>query len=240
MRGAARIAAPKRALYRLGLRLADAVVVQSDHQVRLARESLPRSREVVTIPSFCEPPARRSRRAEPESFLWIGRLTAEKSPERFLELAAALPDARFVLVPVPPSAAPVDSSEVREAARDLPNLTVSDPVPHGELMELVARGAAVVNTSSVEGMPNVFLEAGPAASRCSRSAAIPTASSPVAGSASQLTARGTASSREPESCGTRGTSAPSSRGARVAYIEEVHSPDAVATRWAEVVERVVD
>jgi glycosyltransferase involved in cell wall biosynthesis len=230
---------PTRLLYRLGLRLADTVVVQSGEQVRLARESLPRRREVVSIPSFCEPAGDvAADAAEPDAFLWIGRLTAEKDPQRFLDLAAALPDARFVLIPVPGSAAPVDSSGVRDAARDLPNLTVSDPLPHRDLMKLVARAAAVVNTSSVEGMPNVFLEAWargvPVLTlRCDPDGVVAARGLGLAadGSWDRFVAGGR------ELWDTRRDRAELSRRTR-AYIEEVHSIDAVAARWADVVERV--
>jgi glycosyltransferase involved in cell wall biosynthesis len=230
----------KRLLYRLGLRLADAVVVQSQDQVRLAREALPRTREVVAIPSFCEPvgDAGEGSAAAPDAFLWIGRLTPEKAPQRFLDLAAELPDARFTLIPVPGSAAPVDSSEVREAARDLPNVTISEPRPHGALMELVTRAAAVVNTSSVEGMPNVFLEAWargvPALTlRCDPDGV-------VAGRGLGIAADGSwerfvAGARELWEA--RRDRAELSERTR-AYIQEVHSLDAVAARWAEAVERV--
>jgi glycosyltransferase involved in cell wall biosynthesis len=230
---------PTRVLYRLGLRLADTVVVQSGEQVRLARESLPRRREVVSIPSFCEPAGDvAADAAEPDAFLWIGRLTAEKDPQRFLDLAAALPDARFVLIPVPGSAAPVDSSGVRDAARDLPNLTVSDPLPHRDLMKLVARAAAVVNTSSVEGLPNVFLEAWargvPVLTlRCDPDGVVAARGLGLAadGSWDRFVAGGR------ELWDTRRDRAELSRRTR-AYIEEVHSIDAVAARWADVVERV--
>jgi glycosyltransferase involved in cell wall biosynthesis len=235
---------PKRLLYRLGLRLADAVVVQSGDQVRLARESLPRLRDVVAIPSFCEPPDEADAgeagagAAEPDAFLWIGRLTAVKDPQRFLDLAAALPDAHFVLIPVPGSAAPVDSREVREAARDLPNLTVSDPLPHRELMGLVARAAAIVNTSTVEGLPNVFLEAWargvPVLTlRCDPDSVVAARELGVAADGSWD--RFVAGARE--LWDTRHERAELSRRTR-AYIEEVHSIDAVAARWADVLERV--
>jgi glycosyltransferase involved in cell wall biosynthesis len=230
---------PKRLLYRLGLRLADVVVVQSGDQIRLARESLPRRRHVVAIPSLCEPGGEmEASAAEPDAFLWIGRLTAVKDPQRFLDLAAALPDARFVLIPVPGSAAPVDSSDVREAARDLPNLTVSDPLPHRELMGLVARAAAIVNTSSVEGMPNVFLEAWargvPVLTlRCDPDGVVAARGLGIAagGSWDRFVAGGR------ELWDTRRNRAEVSRRTR-GYIDEVHSVDAVAARWADVVERV--
>jgi glycosyltransferase involved in cell wall biosynthesis len=230
---------PKRMLYRFGLGLVDAVVVQSGDQVRLAREALPRSREVVAIPSFCEPPGDEGMSTpEPAVFLWIGRLTAVKDPQRFLDLAAALPDASFVLIPVPASAAPVDSSEVREGARDLPNLSVSDALPHGELMGLVARAAAVVNTSSAEGMPNVFLEAWargvPALTfRCDPDGVVAARGLGIAADGSWE--RFVAGARE--LWDTRHDRAELSGRTR-AYIEETHSIDAVAARWAEALERV--
>jgi glycosyltransferase involved in cell wall biosynthesis len=236
---AASLGLPKRLLYRLGLRLADAIVVQSADQVRLARDFFPKSRDVVAIPSFCEPPGEdEAGEAEPGAFLWIGRLTAVKSPQSFLDLAAALPDARFVLVPVPPSAAPVDTSEVREAARDLPNLTVSDPLPHPELMRHVARAAAIVNTSSAEGMPNVFLEAWargvPVLTlRCDPDGVVAARGLGVAadGSWERFVAGGR------ELWDTRDDRAELSQRTR-AYIDETHSIEAVAARWAAVLERL--
>jgi len=45
----------------------------------------------------------------------------------------------------------------REAA-GLPNLELVAPRPRAELMDLVERAVAIVNTSDFEGMPNVFLE----------------------------------------------------------------------------------
>ena len=86
-------------LYRLGVRLADAVVVQSTNQLVLAREALPELRRLVRIPSFAEELPVTPALRRPEVFVWAGRLVAEKEPLRYAELAAALPEARFVLVP---------------------------------------------------------------------------------------------------------------------------------------------
>jgi hypothetical protein len=43
-------------------------------------------------------------------------------------------------------------------ARSLPNLEILPSRPRAELMELVDRAVAIVNTSDHEGMPNTFLE----------------------------------------------------------------------------------
>jgi len=147
----------RRSLYRLGVRLADVVVLQSAEQVDLARTAFPDLRRVVTIPSFAETSAVTA--AEPEFFLWMGRIIEYKQPERYLELAREMPEAQFRMLAVPDSSA--DDGlypRIRDAAAELPNLELLDQQPYDRTMELVGRAVAVVNTSQFEGMPNVFLE----------------------------------------------------------------------------------
>ena len=100
---------------------------------------------------------------EPEAFVWAGRFTEYKRPLLFVELAKAVPEARFVAVPhLPRSLDEAQQAIMREfeqAASSLPNFELSGSLPHASLMELFGRSVALVNTSSFEGMPNTFLEA---------------------------------------------------------------------------------
>jgi glycosyltransferase involved in cell wall biosynthesis len=159
---------PERLLYALGVRWADAVVVQSGRQRALAARTFPGLRRVVELPSFAAaaPPAP----GPPEAFLWVGRLDRHKQPLRYVALAEALPDARFWMIarPLEPErgggspGGPSDEAmerEVRERAARLPNLELLEPRPHREAMQLVDRAVAVVGTGAAEGMPNLFLEA---------------------------------------------------------------------------------
>jgi glycosyltransferase involved in cell wall biosynthesis len=150
-----------RAVYRLGVRLADAVVVQSDDQVALAHKAFPWLHKVVRIPSLAEPALDTAEedRPTPEAFLWFGRFVPYKRPMRYVELARTLPEARFVMIPVPDEATSEELAELRRAAANVANLALRDPVPQEQLLELVAASVAVVNTSVLEGMPNAFLEA---------------------------------------------------------------------------------
>jgi glycosyltransferase involved in cell wall biosynthesis len=147
-----------RPLYALGIKLADAVVVQSATQAELARRRFPSIAQPVEIPSFVESdgpgPA-----LEPAAFLWVGRLVDNKQPLRYLDLAAALPEARFRMIGVAHAATPAMAALVRRRAAELPNVELLDPRPHAALMPLVGEAVAVVSTSRFEGMPNVFLEA---------------------------------------------------------------------------------
>lgn len=151
-------------LYRLGVRQADAVVVQSRRQIELARHAFPKTpaSRLVRIPSFA---SRLDLQAggPPNAFFWVGRLHHVKRPLMYAELAATIPDATFVLVPLIPPTLTEEQSDLlarlESAAADLPNLVVEPPTPHAALMGRLARAVAVVNTSLHEGMPNTFLEA---------------------------------------------------------------------------------
>lgn len=148
---------PQLRAYKFGVRRADAVVVQSDEQLALAEHAFPDLRRVVEIPSFAEPAAPSAH--SPEAFLWTGRLDHFKQPLRYVRLAEELPEARFWMIPKFVHEDPPLAGEVRERAARLPNLELLEARPHAELMRLIERSVAIVNTGAAEGMPNLFLEA---------------------------------------------------------------------------------
>jgi glycosyltransferase involved in cell wall biosynthesis len=145
-------------LYKLGVRLADAVIVQSAQQVDLARRAFPKIKSLVEIPSFVAVDEQDAL-PDAQAFLWIGRLVDYKRPMRFLDLAEAVPEARFRMIQVVHDAPPGVLEALRRRAAELPNLELLDARSHDAAMELVRESVAVVNTSGFEGMPNVFLEA---------------------------------------------------------------------------------
>ncbi len=174
------------AVYRAALRRARCVVVQTAQQLELARRSLGTGAPVELIPSFAEitrdPADNRGVRAfgsdhrspsapyeesagivsppEPEGFLWAARLVPYKLPLRYVELARAVPEARFRMI-APTTVETTDelSQQVTEAADELPNLELLPPQWRETVLEMIRRSVAVVVTSRTEGMPNVFLEA---------------------------------------------------------------------------------
>jgi glycosyltransferase involved in cell wall biosynthesis len=151
---------PKRVsqmLFALGTRLADEIVVQTEEQLQAFRRGV--GRTAVLIRSLCEPAAVSSDR--PDAFIWIGRYAALKRPLEYVELARAIPEARFRMVASAATSTPeaVDlKCQVVEAAKGVPNLELFHSLPRGELMRLVERSVAVVSTSEFEGMSNALLE----------------------------------------------------------------------------------
>lgn len=144
----------KRALYGLGVRAANEIVVQTDEQVTLCRERF--GHDPVLIRSIAERAPQRT--AEPVAFLWIGRVIDYKQPLAYVDLARAVPEARFAMVAVPEARGAALHAQVVAAAAGVDNLELLEPRPRAQLMELVDRAIALVSTSSSEGMPNIWLE----------------------------------------------------------------------------------
>ena len=150
----------ERVLYRLGLRLASAAVVQTAMQQEMMQANFGRASAVIPMP--CPEPDPRhvlepsagpsSRRA-----LWVGRLSDLKRPELFLAAAEQAPDLQFDLV------GPLDGDEygnrILERARRIPNLTYHGPVARADMPRLYQQAGCLVCTSHLEGFPNTFLEA---------------------------------------------------------------------------------
>jgi glycosyltransferase involved in cell wall biosynthesis len=226
-----------RALFRLGIRLADEIVVQTTEQVELCEERF--GRTPVVINSIAETNDGSAR--EPRTFLWIGRLVWYKRPLAFVELAQRLPEARFSMVGVPvPLAADGEAfvEEIETAAGMVPNLELLAPRPRRELGELFDRAVAVVNTADFEGMPNVFLEG------WARGVPALALSHDPDGVIERhgLGAFAHGSMKELEE---HATSLWRDRGDRSAlaercrrYVADHHSPDAVGARWQAALEEV--
>jgi glycosyltransferase involved in cell wall biosynthesis len=219
-------------LYRAGLESASAIVVQSEHQEQLARQALRRAPRIERIPSFAEhlPAPEEETAGTPEAFLWIGRLIEYKQPLRYLDLARALPERRFWMVGIANESLEY-AEHVRDEAARIPNLELLEPRPHAEAMALVRRAIAVVSTSRLEGMPNIFLEA------WARSVPVLTLSFDPDGLIARhglgITAQGdwqrfVASARE-LAAGDADRAGIGERGR--AYVQSTHAPDAVLRRW---------
>jgi glycosyltransferase involved in cell wall biosynthesis len=155
-----KVAGPLKGLYRLGLRLADAVVCRTENQqAALTRRY---GRESLRIPSACEVPARR-----PEAgagggrtgILWVGRGHPLKQPELFLDLAARLPKERCVMVVMQDPLHPDVMQRVRERAAGLANLTLHEDMPWSAAGRLFEDAKLFVNTSTYEGFPTTFVQA---------------------------------------------------------------------------------
>jgi glycosyltransferase involved in cell wall biosynthesis len=224
------------AAYRTALRRVDRVIVQREQQLQLARGV--GIGPLTMIPSIAEPA--RPSGAEPEAFLWIGRLVDYKRPLEYVKLAESLPEVPFRMVYfASDETRPGLLAELDQAGERLDNLELLGELPRGEVLDLIARAVALVSTSQAEGMPNVFLEAW--------SRAVPVISldydpdgkiashglGSVAGGSAERMREAAASLRSDGSLraelGERGRQ----------YVRSAHSPEAVVDRWTAAIRELL-
>jgi len=145
-----------RRLYEYGLARADIIAAQSTKQATLLEQNY--GLGSVEVPMAVEPPSDQQTTRDID-VLWVNNLRAFKRPEVFLELAAALPELRMVMIGGPcPGDEPYYESIRRDAAA-LPNLTMTGFVPYHKVNDYYSRARIFVNTSDIEGFPNSYLQA---------------------------------------------------------------------------------
>lgn len=93
-----------------------------------------------------------------EYILWVGRAEEWKQPQLFLEVVKQLPNQKFVMI-MPEGNYPVLYKQILETAKLLPNLRLITAVPFEEIDAYFRRAQAFINTSTMEGFPNTFIQA---------------------------------------------------------------------------------
>jgi len=150
----------ERVLFRYGLAHAHRIVVQTETQQRMLADGLRLPSEVLPMPVLA-PPGPFLPPSPPKSggarVLWVGRLSPEKRPDRFLDLARSCPGLRFDLVG--PDDGGTYASRVLSEARAVANLTVHGAIARERVYEFYRAAACLCSTSLFEGFPNTFLEA---------------------------------------------------------------------------------
>jgi glycosyltransferase involved in cell wall biosynthesis len=146
-------------LFERGLAQADAIVVQNKKQKHLCAEHY--GRDSTLIPSIYELPVA----TEPgrgDTVLWVGAMRRPKRPELFLDMAKQLPQRRFVMIGGPAGDTTADHhyfSELQQSAEQLPNVEFAGFMPLAKVEPYFDHARVLINTSTVEGMPNTFLQA---------------------------------------------------------------------------------
>lgn len=140
------------------LRRTQLVVCQTERQQR----ALERSFGVgsVCVPNaHVVPPADLADLGSRDRVLWVGRAHPMKRPMLFLDLAEAMPDARFVMILAPFEENRDLFESVRGRALSLNNVEFVPGAPFGQMASYYRTARAFVLTSEAEGYSNVIIEA---------------------------------------------------------------------------------
>lgn len=144
-------------LYQHGLRRADAIVVQSNHQAEVLSRHFGLPARVIR--NVWHARALPSSRGQRELVLWVSMFRDLKQPEHFIRLAKAFPDERFVMIGGPLAGTKPYFDRVRREAEGVANLEFLGYRTFQETEAYFERAKLLVNTSRYEGFPNTFLQA---------------------------------------------------------------------------------
>ncbi len=150
------------------LREADIIVCQTDWQQQRLKSHFGRDGQIIPNPIDVQEWDDNLNHSDLSSLppdiadldrylLWVGRAErVHKRPQLFAQLARELPDVPCVMILNPREGDLED--EIRRSAPA--NLRIVPHVPFPQMPKLFAKATALVSTSSLEGFPNVFLQAG--------------------------------------------------------------------------------
>jgi glycosyltransferase involved in cell wall biosynthesis len=145
-------------LYHYGLRRADAVLAQTDHQVGLLQHHY--GIQASVAPMALDLPAAGTAAATRDiDVLWVANLRALKRPELLVQVAQHLPGLRFHVVGGAMRDEPQVASQLQSLAAAVPNVRLHGRVGYHDTLALVARARLFASTSLTEGFPNTFLQA---------------------------------------------------------------------------------
>ena len=140
----------------MDIKAASIVVAQSLFQKKKLIENF--GKKSVVIKNSFKIPTTKLKKTDPPTILWAGSLSRVKQPEVFIKLTRAIPIACFEMVGGRSSHNPQLFDIIKRLALNQPNLTFHGFVPYGEIGKYFERASIFVNTSSVEGFPNTFLQ----------------------------------------------------------------------------------
>ena len=146
-----------KALYYFGIKRANIVTAQNTFQQQLLKKTYGRNSELIKNICFTEKIDKSS--SKTLTVLWAGTIKKEKQPELFLELAKALPEAKFQMIGASPKNIGAYYENFQEMAKKIKNLEMVGFVPYHLINQYFIKSSVFVNTSTLEGFPNTFLQA---------------------------------------------------------------------------------
>jgi glycosyltransferase involved in cell wall biosynthesis len=142
-----------RKAYEYGVRRADLIIAQTEYQRQLLRAGFKLESELANLAAETPAPGPHAKDID---VLWVANFRAVKQPDLAIELARRLPHLRFFVVG---GGQEQYAQRMRQAERELSNLTMTGPVAYDAVSAYFDRARIFLNTSSLEGFPNTFVQA---------------------------------------------------------------------------------
>jgi glycosyltransferase involved in cell wall biosynthesis len=155
----------ERRLYVYGLRNAQSIIVQTDRQQHLLRDSFGLESNVLPMPCAFPVISPKTLPLDERRVAWIGRVDSVKRMEWILDVAEALPTYQFDIVAGNYQALQASGTigkyarDLRDRAAGLKNIIWHDSLSPAGVALVLNQSICLCCTSIYEGFPNTFLEA---------------------------------------------------------------------------------
>jgi len=141
----------------LDIKLADAIIVQSEFQKMMLKKNFGKDGMIIKMP-FPLTERGMPEKANPPVVLWVGAMAEVKQPELFLKLAEAIPEARFQMIGGHSGNQEL-YDKIKESSKRILNFEFLGVIPFHEINEYFRQASILVNTSMFEGFPHAFIQA---------------------------------------------------------------------------------
>jgi len=147
-----------RRIYEYGLRRADAILAQSEHQQEAMQRNYGLASSLASM-LVDQPPDVLTFEQRTIPVLWVSNIRQLKRPDLVLEFATGTPEMSVHMIGgrIADSANLFD--EIRQRAGILHNVMFHGQIPYQEVNDYFANALVFMNTSDIEGFPNSYLQA---------------------------------------------------------------------------------
>ncbi|MBD3227750.1 MAG: glycosyltransferase [Candidatus Lokiarchaeota archaeon] len=140
------------------IKFAHLIIAQNTYQKKIIEKKFQKSCVLIKNPVPGQKTKINSKK-DKKTVLWVGTIRSIKQPEVFLEVAKKLPEYSFVMIGGSSDTEPDLYDQIKKGTQKIPNLEFLGFIPYHEMKKYYAESCIVVNTSKIEGFPNIFLEA---------------------------------------------------------------------------------
>ncbi|OPX88196.1 MAG: Glycosyl transferases group 1 [Pelotomaculum sp. PtaB.Bin013] len=135
----------------LDIKLADAVIVQTEYQDKMLKKNFGRDGVLIKKP-FPLTEREMPKKTKLPIVLWVGSMADVKQPELFIKLAEAIPDAQFQMIGGNSGNHDL-CSRIKESSKKISNFQHLGVVPFNEINDYFRQASILVNTSIFEAYP---------------------------------------------------------------------------------------
>ena len=138
------------------IKLSDIIISQSSFQKSKLKEKF--NVNSTIIKNILDSSLQYNKKSIGDYLLWVGTIKFIKQPELLLKIAQHLPEYKFIMIGGE-GENPELFRNIKNAAGKIPNLNFIGFVSHDKIFDYYKKAILLINTSKIEGFPNIFLEA---------------------------------------------------------------------------------